>query len=70
MAHTCMLSAFTTILALASVSISGTWRTSLLSRLACSTPLLSTMVQRNTVPRAHPCWTYGPGRNQDKSRVT
>jgi hypothetical protein len=28
-----------TILALASISTSGTWRTSLLSRLACSTPL-------------------------------
>jgi hypothetical protein len=27
------------ILALASISTSGTWRTSLLSRLACSTPL-------------------------------
>jgi hypothetical protein len=36
---TCTLSAFTTILALTSISISGTWRTSLLSRLTCSTPL-------------------------------
>jgi hypothetical protein len=34
--RTCTLSAFTTILALASISTSGTWRTSLLSRLACS----------------------------------
>jgi hypothetical protein len=38
-AHTCTPSAFTPILALASISTSGTWRTSLLSRLACSTPL-------------------------------
>jgi hypothetical protein len=37
--HTRTLSAFTPILALASISTSGTWRTSLLSRLACSTPL-------------------------------
>jgi hypothetical protein len=28
------------------------------------------MVHCNTVPRAHPCWTYGPGRNQDKTCVT
>jgi hypothetical protein len=27
-------------------------------------------VQRNIVPRAHRCWTYGPGRNQDKPSVT
>jgi hypothetical protein len=33
------LSSFTPILALASVNTSGTWRTSLLSCLACSTPL-------------------------------
>jgi hypothetical protein len=33
------LSPFTPILALASISTSGTWRTSLLSCLACSTPL-------------------------------
>jgi hypothetical protein len=33
------LSAFTTILALASFSTSRTWRSDLLSRLACSTPL-------------------------------
>jgi hypothetical protein len=30
------LSAFTTILALASINTSGTWRPGLLSRLACS----------------------------------
>jgi hypothetical protein len=29
----------------------------------------STTVQRNIVPRAHHCWTYGPGRKQDKPRV-
>jgi hypothetical protein len=29
-------------------------------------PSASTTVQRNIVPRAHPCCTYGPGRNQDK----
>jgi hypothetical protein len=33
------LSPFTPILALASINTSGTWRTSLLSHLACSTPL-------------------------------
>jgi hypothetical protein len=38
-AHTCTLSAFTTILALASISTSGTWRTDLLFLIACSTPL-------------------------------
>jgi hypothetical protein len=32
-------------------------------------PSTSTTVQRNTVPRAHHCWTYGPGRNQDKPSV-
>jgi hypothetical protein len=37
--HTCTLSVFTTILTLASISTSETWRTSLLSRLACSPPL-------------------------------
>jgi hypothetical protein len=26
-------------------------------------------VQSNIVPRAHLCWTYGPGRNQDKPSV-
>jgi hypothetical protein len=35
-AHTCTLSAFTKILALASINTSGTWRPDLLSRLACS----------------------------------
>jgi hypothetical protein len=35
-------------------------RLPLLSRLACSSLSTSTMVQRNTAPRAHPCWTYGP----------
>jgi hypothetical protein len=65
--HTCTLSAFTTILALASISTFETWRTSLLSRLTCSPPSASTTVHRNIVPRAHPCWTYGPGRNQDKT---
>jgi hypothetical protein len=33
-------------------------------------PSASTTVQRNIVPRAHHYWTYGPGRNQDKSSVT
>jgi hypothetical protein len=33
------LSAFTTIMALASINTSGTWRTGLLSRHACSPPL-------------------------------
>jgi hypothetical protein len=61
-------SVFTTILALASISTSGTWRSGLLSRLACSLPSASTLVQRNIVPRAHPYWTYGPGRNQDKTQ--
>jgi hypothetical protein len=32
-------------------------------------PFTSTTVQSNTVPRAHRCWTYGPGRNQDKPSV-
>jgi hypothetical protein len=34
-----MLSAFTMLLALASIKTSGTWRPGLLSRLACSPPL-------------------------------
>jgi hypothetical protein len=63
------LSAFPTILALASITPLGTWRPRLLSRLACSPPTTGTPVQSNIVPRAHPCWTYGPGRNQDKPSV-
>jgi hypothetical protein len=55
---------------LVSITPPGTWRTRLLSRLACSCPTTGTPVQSNTVPRAHHCWTYGPGRNQDKSRVS
>jgi hypothetical protein len=39
MAITRTLSTFTTILALASINTSGTWRPGLLSRLACSPPL-------------------------------
>jgi hypothetical protein len=66
-AHT--LSVFPTILALASITSLGTWRPRLLSRLACSHPSTGTPVRSNTVPRAHPCWTYGPGRNQDKPSV-
>jgi hypothetical protein len=31
-------------------------------------PSASTTVQRNKVPRAHPCWMYGPSRNQDKTQ--
>jgi hypothetical protein len=58
-----------TILALASITPLGTWRPRLLSRLACSRPTTGTPVQSNTVPRARHCWTYGPGRNQDKPRV-
>jgi hypothetical protein len=62
------LSTFTTILALASINTSGTWRPNLLSRHACSPPSASTTMQRNIVPRARHCWTYGPGRNQDKTQ--
>jgi hypothetical protein len=62
------LSAFDMILALASINTSGTWRPSLLSRLACSPPSASTTVRHNIVPQARPCWTYGPGRNQDKTQ--
>jgi hypothetical protein len=64
-----MLSVFPTILALASITSLGTWRPRLLSRLACSHPSTGTPVRSNTVPRARPCWTYGPGRNQDKPSV-
>jgi hypothetical protein len=63
------LSAFTMILALASINTSGTWRPGLLSRHACSPPpSTSTTVQRNIVPRARHCWTYGPGWSQDKTQ--
>jgi hypothetical protein len=58
-----------TILALASITPLGTWRPRLLSRSACSHPTTGTPVQSNIVPRAHLCWTYGPGRNQDKPSV-
>jgi hypothetical protein len=68
-AVTLTLSAFSTILALASINTSGTWRPGLLSHLACSHPSTSTTVRSNTVPRAHHCWTYGPDRNQDKPSV-
>jgi hypothetical protein len=63
------LPASLTILALASITPLGTWRPRLLSSLACSHPTTGTPVQSNTVPRARPCWTYGPGRNQDKPSV-
>jgi hypothetical protein len=58
-----MLSVFPTILALASITTFGTWRPRFLSRLACSHPSTGTPVRSNTVPRARPCWTYGPGWN-------
>jgi hypothetical protein len=32
-------------------------------------PSTSTTVRSNIVPQAHHCWTYGPGRNQDKPSV-
>jgi hypothetical protein len=67
-ARTRTLPAFTTILALASISTSGTCRPGLLSRLACSPLSASTTVQGNIMPRAHPCWTYDPGQNQDKTQ--
>jgi hypothetical protein len=66
-AHT--LSVFPTILALASITSFGTWRPRPLSRLTCSQPSTGTPVRSNAVPRAHPCWTYGPGQNQDKPSV-
>jgi hypothetical protein len=44
------LSAFSTILALASITTSGTWRPRLLSRLACSHPSTSTTVQAIQCP--------------------
>jgi hypothetical protein len=43
-----------TILALASITVPGTWRPRLLSHLACSHPSTGTPVRSNTVPRAHP----------------
>jgi hypothetical protein len=64
-----MLPTFPTILALASITPLGTWGPHLLSHLACSRPTTGTPVQSNTVPRAHPCWTYGSGRNQNKPSV-
>jgi hypothetical protein len=50
MAHTHTLSAFTMILALASISTSGTLKTSLLSRLACSTPLQAHSAPQYSAP--------------------
>jgi hypothetical protein len=44
------LSAFSTILALASINTSGTWGPALLSRLACSRPSTSTTVQAIQCP--------------------
>jgi hypothetical protein len=32
-------------------------------------PLYERHGASNTVPRAHHCWTYDPGRNQDKPSV-
>jgi hypothetical protein len=64
-----MFLVFPTILTLASITSLGTWRPRLLSSLACSRPSTGTPVRSNTVPRAHPCWTYGPYRNQDKLSV-
>jgi hypothetical protein len=49
-AITYTLSAFSTILALASIKTSGTWGAGLLSRLACSHPSTSTTVQAIQCP--------------------
>jgi hypothetical protein len=68
-AVTLTLSVLPTILALTSIIALGTWRPRLLSHLACSHPSTGTPVRSNAVPRAHPCWTYGSGRNQDKPSV-
>jgi hypothetical protein len=62
------LTAFTTILAFRLNQTSGTWRPCLLFRLACSSPLQAPQCD-DIVPRAHHCWTYGPGQNQDKHYV-
>jgi hypothetical protein len=65
-AITLTLSAFTTILALASINTSVTWRPGLLSRHTCSPPSTSTTVQCNIVPRASHCWTYSPAGTRIK----
>jgi hypothetical protein len=49
-ANTHTLSAFSTILALASINTSGTWGPGLFSRLACSHPSTSTTVQAIQYP--------------------
>jgi hypothetical protein len=46
-AFTHTLSAFSTVLALASIKTSGTWRSGFLSRLACSPPLQA--LRRNAI---------------------
>jgi hypothetical protein len=58
--HTCTLSAFTPILALASISTSGTWRTSLLSHLACSTPLQAVRCNAIQCPEHIPAGRTAP----------
>jgi hypothetical protein len=64
------LSAFTSILALASIKGPLGPGGSASSPASLVAPLYEHHVARNTVPRAHRCWTYGPDRNQDKSSVT
>ena len=46
--------------------LAETWELPSLSHLACTPLLQAPPVQDNTVPSHTPCWTYGPGRNQDK----
>jgi hypothetical protein len=64
------LTVFTTILALRPNQTSGTWRPCLFSHLACSSPLQALRCSAIQCLRAHHCWTYGLGQNQDKPRVT
>jgi hypothetical protein len=65
-AHT--LSAFPTILALASITTLGLGGHTFSPASLVATPLRAHGAS-NTVPRAHHCWTYDPGRNQDKPSV-
>jgi hypothetical protein len=53
------LSAFPTILALASITALGTWRPHLLSRLACRHPSTGTPLRSNTKPRKLPPHAWG-----------
>jgi hypothetical protein len=67
---TCTLSVFTTILALDSISTSGTWRIDLLSRLACSPPLQAPRCNAIQCPEHTPAGRTAPAGTRINPNIT